>query len=56
MPQKNSILFAVVVPTSTEKGRNERAKTENLAELLSLPTADTDVASKAKPNYAIGAT
>lgn len=53
-PQKKSILFPAVVPTSTEEWRNSSMNTVKAAQALSFPTADTDVVVMAKPTDKIG--
>lgn len=52
-PSKNSLLFSAVVPTSTDEGRTSSTKFVKLAEPLSFPTADTDVAVLIKRTYKI---
>lgn len=53
---KNSILFPDVVRTSTNKGRSKNMIIVNLAESLSFPTADANVAFVIIPTYEIGVT
>lgn len=56
MPQKNSILFPAVVPTSTDEAHHGIANSLNLSEPLLLAATDTDAAFMSKLTLNIGIT